>query len=58
MHANFDSVYCLLVLEVELKARGIFSVLCVKCGEVFVLGSSAFGLRFVPTRYRRLSSNP
>ena len=50
MHANFDYVYCLLVLEVELKARGIFSVLSVKFGEVFVFGSSVFGLRFVPTR--------
>ena len=48
MHANFDYVYCLLVLEVELKARGIFSVLSVKFGEVFVFGSSVFGLRFVP----------
>ena len=45
MHANFDSIYCLLVLEVELSARGILSVLSVKFGEIFVLGSSVFGLR-------------
>ena len=46
MHANFNFVYCLLVLVVELKARGIFSVVSVKFGEVFALGYLVLGNGF------------